>query len=68
MEFLNPESLKVLENCYLEPSLENAKPGENYQFERIGYFTVDSKSYENGEQVFNRTVTLRDAWAKVKGK
>lgn len=68
LEYLNPESLKVLENCYLEPSLENAKPGENYQFERIGYFTVDSKSYENGEQVFNRTVTLRDAWAKVKGK
>jgi len=68
LEFLNPESLKILENCYLEPSLANAKPGENYQFERLGYFTVDSMRYKNGEQVFNRTVTLRDTWAKVKGK
>ncbi|GJM15251.1 MAG: glutamine--tRNA ligase [Thermodesulfobacteriota bacterium] len=68
IELLNPESLKVLDNCYLEPSLAEAKPGENYQFERIGYFTVDSMSYKNGEQVFNRTVTLRDAWAKVKGR
>ena len=68
LDFLNPESLKVLESCYLEPSLAEAKPGTNYQFERIGYFTVDSERYKNGEQVFNRTVTLRDAWAKVKGK
>lgn len=68
LDFINPESLKVLEDCYLEPSLANAKPGENYQFERIGYFTVDSNHYNDGEQVFNRTVTLRDAWSKVKGK
>lgn len=68
LAYLNPESLKILEKCYLEPSLSEAKPGENYQFERIGYFTVDSIRFKNGEQVFNRTITLRDAWTKVKGK
>jgi len=67
-EFLNPESLTVLKNCYLEPSLADATPGVNYQFERLGYFIVDPVSSKNGEQVFNRTVTLRDTWAKVKGK
>jgi glutaminyl-tRNA synthetase len=67
-EFLNPESLTVLKNCYLEPSLADATPGVNYQFERLGYFIVDPASSKNGEQVFNRTVTLRDTWAKVKGK
>jgi len=66
-EFLNPESLTVLKNCYLEPSLADARPGVNYQFERLGYFTVDAVDSENGTQVFNRTATLRDAWAKVKG-
>jgi glutaminyl-tRNA synthetase len=67
-EFLNPESLTVLKNCYLEPSLADVTPGVNYQFERLGYFIVDPVSSKNGEQVFNRTVTLRDTWAKVKGK
>ncbi|MCH8014737.1 MAG: glutamine--tRNA ligase, partial [Candidatus Dadabacteria bacterium] len=67
-EFLNPESLTVLKDCYLEPSLADATPGVNYQFERLGYFIVDPASSKNGEQVFNRTVTLRDTWAKVKGK
>lgn len=67
-EFLNPESLTVLKDCYLEPSLADATPGVNYQFERLGYFIVDPVSSKNGEQVFNRTVTLRDTWAKVKGK
>jgi len=67
-EFLNPESLTVLEDCYLEPSLNNAKPGVNYQFERLGYFTVDPVDSNDDAQVFNRTVTLRDAWAKVKGR
>ena len=67
-EFLNPESLTVLKDCYLEPSLADATPGVNYQFERLGYFIVDPVSSKNEEQVFNRTVTLRDAWAKVKGK
>ncbi len=65
-EFLNPDSLKVLNDCYLEPSLEDAKPGVNYQFERLGYFIADPALSDNGETVFNRTVTLRDTWAKVK--
>ena len=64
-EFLNPESLTVLKECYLEPSLADVKPGVNYQFERLGYFISDQI---DGEMVFNRTVTLRDAWAKVKGR
>jgi len=67
-EFLNPDSLTVLKECYLEPSLADAKPGVNYQFERLGYFIVDPVSSKNGKPIFNRTVTLRDAWAKVKGK
>jgi glutaminyl-tRNA synthetase len=66
-EFLNPESLTVLKDCYLEPSLADAKPSVNYQFERLGYFTVDAVDSDNGTQVFNRTATLRDAWAKAKG-
>jgi len=67
-EFLNPESLTVLKDCYLEPSLAEAKPGVNYQFERLGYFIVDPVNSSDGNPVFNRTLTLRDAWAKVKGK
>ena len=58
MEFLNPESIQVLTNCKLEPSLKNAKPGTTYQFTRLGYFTPDTK----GENVFNRALTLRDSW------
>ncbi len=66
-EFLNPDSLKVLRDCYLEPSLADAKPGVNYQFERLGYFIADPVPSEGGGTAFNRTVTLRDTWAKVKG-
>ena len=58
MEFLNPESIQVLTNCKLEPSLKNAKPGTTFQFTRLGYFTPDTK----GEGVFNRALTLRDSW------
>ena len=58
MEFLNPESIQVLTNCKLEPSLKNAKPGTTYQFTRLGYFTPDTK----GDGVFNRALTLRDSW------
>jgi glutaminyl-tRNA synthetase len=58
MEFLNPESIQVLTNCKLEPSLKNAKPGTTYQFTRLGYFTPDTKV----EGVFNRALTLRDSW------
>jgi len=60
----NPDSLKILNNCKLELSLAGAKPGEIYQFERLGYFCVDPDS-QDGKKVFNRTVTLKDEWAKI---
>jgi len=66
--FVNPESLVVLTGCLVEPSLANAEPGSHYQFERQGYFCVDSKDSKNGSPVFNRTVTLRDTWEKEKLK
>ena len=65
MDFLNPDSLKILRGCMLEPSLKKAEPGRVYQFERIGYFCADSKDSTPGQPVFNRTVTLRDTWAKI---
>jgi len=61
---LNPKSLEVIENCFVEPSLAQAQPGSRYQFERLGYFCVDPDSTK-GKLVFNRTVTLRDEWAKI---
>jgi glutaminyl-tRNA synthetase len=66
--FLNPESMQVCETAYLEPSLKDAKAEESFQFERTGYFNVDSKDSTDGKPVFNRTVTLRDSWAKQKNK
>lgn len=65
---MNKDSLKVLTQCKLEPSLANAKPGERFQFERMGYFCVDKKDSTEGSPVFNRTVTLRDTWAKLQKK
>jgi len=62
-ELLNPESLKVLKNCRVEPWLKNAKPLDNFQFQRIGYFNVDPDSTVN-HLIFNRTVSLKDSWAK----
>jgi len=62
--YLNPDSLKILTSCRLEPSLAKAGPGSRFQFERKGYFCVDPDSSEN-MLVFNRTVTLRDTWAKI---
>jgi glutaminyl-tRNA synthetase len=62
---INPKSLEVLYPCKLEPSLADAEPGERYQFERLGYFCVDPGSAAPERLVFNRTVTLRDAWAKI---
>ena len=62
---VNPKSLEVLKDCRLEPILANAKPGERYQFERLGYFCVDAVDSTESKPVFNRTVTLRDAWANV---
>jgi glutaminyl-tRNA synthetase len=61
---LNPNSLEVVPNCYVEPSLAAAKPGDRFQFERLGYFCVDKDSSPN-KLVFNRTVTLKDTWAKI---
>ena len=61
---LNPNSLKVLNDCKVETSLKNAKPGDIYQFERQGYFCVDIDS-EDTKIIFNRTVALRDTWAKI---
>ena len=61
-EFLNPNSLEILRNCKMEPSLSDAKPGTTYQFTRLGYFTPDSKNSKDGALVFNRAVTLRDSW------
>jgi glutaminyl-tRNA synthetase len=62
--YLNPNSLKVLDGCRVEPSLAGAKPGSRYQFERLGYFNVDPDSSDD-KLVFNRTVTLKDTWAKL---
>lgn len=64
-EFINPNSLKVLNNCKLEPSLKDSEPGNRFQFERLGYFCVDTKYSKPGLPVFNRIVTLRDSWAKI---
>jgi len=66
-EFLNPESLKVLTNCYIEPFVTNAKPLNHFQFERNGYFNVDYDSAPD-KLVFNRTVQLRDSWARIQNK
>ena len=62
---LNPESLQEAE-ALVEPGLIDVEKGETFQFERVGYFTVDSRDSQPGQPVFNRTVTLRDTWAKVK--
>ncbi len=61
---LNPNSLETLKSCRVEPSLADAPPGSRYQFERLGYFCVDPDRFTTGAIIFNRTVTLRDTWAK----
>jgi len=63
--YLNPDSLETLTSCHVEPSLKGAAPGSRYQFERLGYFCVDTVDSLNEKLVFNRTVTLRDTWAKI---
>ncbi len=67
-EHLNPDSLTVLKDCPVEPGLADAEPEVNYQFERLGYFTPDALDSKKGAPVFNRTVTLKDSWAKEKVK
>ena len=65
---LNPHSLETLEKAMLEPSLAKAAPGTRWQFERLGYFFADPKDSAPGAPVFNRTVTLKDTWAKIEQK
>jgi glutaminyl-tRNA synthetase len=67
LEFLNPDSLQVLDNCYVEPFVKDAKALDSFQFERLGYFNVDPDTTDR-KIVFNRTAPLRDTWAKMKGK
>ncbi|HIR37995.1 MAG TPA: glutamine--tRNA ligase/YqeY domain fusion protein [Candidatus Limisoma gallistercoris] len=65
-ELLNPDSMKVVEHAKIEPFLaENAKPGDHFQFQRIGYFTPDKKDSRPEHLVFNRTITLKDSWQKI---
>jgi glutaminyl-tRNA synthetase len=64
-KYLNPNSLEVIKGCLLEPSLAGARPGSVYQFERIGYFSLDHVDSIPGFPVFNRAVSLRDTWAKI---
>jgi len=66
-EFINPDSLRSLTQCYLERSLEGAEAGDSFQFEREGYFCVDA-DHSHNKPIFNRTVTLRDSWAKIEQK
>ncbi|MGB1348703.1 MAG: glutamine--tRNA ligase, partial [Flavobacteriales bacterium] len=65
MEFLNPDSLEILQGCKVEPVLASAQPGQTWQFTRLGYFAADSKYSQESKPVFNRAVTLKDGW---KGK
>jgi glutaminyl-tRNA synthetase len=65
---INPDSLQALTECRVEASLSGAVPGSSYQFERQGYFCVDSKDSSENLLVFNRTEGLRDSWAKIEKK
>ncbi|MCB0559792.1 MAG: glutamine--tRNA ligase/YqeY domain fusion protein [Lewinellaceae bacterium] len=67
LDFFNPDSLQVIEKAYIEPSLASAQPGGCFQFLRLGYFAVDPDSTDK-KLVFNRTVTLKDTWAKMQNK
>jgi glutaminyl-tRNA synthetase len=67
-DYLNTKSLEVLKSCQVEPSLANAALGSRFQFERLGYFCVDPVDSSQKALVFNRTVTLRDSWAKISEK
>ena len=62
---LNPRSVEILPECRIEPCLASATPGSIYQFERLGYFCVDAAESSRQRLLFNRTITLRDTWAKI---
>jgi glutaminyl-tRNA synthetase len=64
-EFINEDSLEIIKTCKVEPSLADAKPESRYQFQRLGYFCTDRKDSKPGNLVFNRTVPLKDSWAKM---
>jgi glutaminyl-tRNA synthetase len=68
IDCLNPKSLEILRSCRLEPSLTHAASGSWFQFERLGYFFTDPVDSSDKAPVFNRTVTLRDSWAKMMEK
>jgi glutaminyl-tRNA synthetase len=68
LDNINPNSLSIVRDAKLEPSLAHAKPGDHFQFERLGYFFVDPRESQPGRPIFNRTVTLRDTWAKEAAK
>ena len=68
MANLNPNSLETLNDARLEPSLAEATAGERFQFERNGYFIADAIDSQPGKPIFNRTVTLKDTWAKIEQK
>src|SRR5262249_50659803 len=68
MAQLNPKGLEFLRGCKLEASLAGAAPGSRWQFERMGYFCVDPVDSRPGVPVWNRTVTLKDTWAKIAGR
>jgi glutaminyl-tRNA synthetase len=65
LEFINPRSLDVITDAVVEPTVASGAPGDFYQFERTGYFTHDSLDSRSGRPVLNRSVTLRDSWAKI---
>ncbi len=65
---LNPDSLQVIKDAVVEPSLAELEPGTRVQFERLGYFCIDTKDSKPDALVINRTVTLRDTWAKIAKK
>ena len=67
-DLINPQSLEIISNAKLEPFVKSSKPGDRFQFERQGYFCVDIKHTTKEKLVFNRTVTLKDTWAKTGGK
>jgi glutaminyl-tRNA synthetase len=68
LEVMNPKSLEVISHAKLEPCLRDAQPGSHWQFERVGYFFADPGDSKPGAPVFNRTVTLKDSWAKEAAK
>ncbi|MDR1860536.1 MAG: glutamine--tRNA ligase/YqeY domain fusion protein [Bacteroidales bacterium] len=67
LDYMNPDSLKTLPECYIEPFVKNARPKDSFQFERLGYFTIDYDSVPE-HLIFNRTVPLKDTWAAIKDK